>query len=62
MPHPPVPFMHSSCTSVLRNDQFSMITLAFKAEEKEGKYAMAFRCPSNPPGSRPAYILRQRHV
>jgi serpin B len=41
-----VPFMHSSWyVPYYENDQFSMITLAFKAEEKEGKYAMAFLLP-----------------
>jgi serpin B len=42
-----VPFMHSSWyVPYYENDQFSMITLAFKAEEKEGKYAMAFLLPA----------------
>jgi len=42
-----VPFMHSSWyVPYYENDQFSMISLAFKAEEKEGKYAMAFLLPA----------------
>jgi serpin B len=43
-----VPFMHSSDWSVpyYSNDDFSMISLRFKAKDGEGRYAMAFLLPA----------------
>jgi len=42
-----VPFMHSERhVPYYKNDQFSMITLKFKARENEGRYAMAFLLPA----------------